>query len=358
MVLSKRVGAILREAREERKLSIKEVARETNITPKYIEALENEAYALGFLRNYSEYLNLDTDHILNLYRGLQIDQSQAPIEELIKTRPAISMRMPALNMKYVYGALAVILLGGLITLAVQYFSEMDFSDDTGTPQGVTACDDRELVLIDLPQSDAPARIQDLSLNTALKFRADALNIKMCLEKVGRAEGQLPEAIISLNINEEETYEFTARLNESVVLSNQIEQLAEMKREIEVKPVVIGNYSARLEFLTHLGDVQVAAPQSNCQVTLEFVDNSYIQWVRDGESFAPREMQSGQLLTLEAQSRLEIKVGNGGGVMIRREGAPPRRAGPMHSIVNISYRRVPDPLDPGIMKCLEEIQVAR
>ena len=59
MVLSKRVGAILREAREAKKLTVKEVARETNMTPRYIEALEvedfsqfpGETYALGFLRN-------------------------------------------------------------------------------------------------------------------------------------------------------------------------------------------------------------------------------------------------------------------------------------------------------------------
>ena len=47
---------ILREARENRKLSLKDVARETNITPRYVDALENEdysifpgeTYALGF----------------------------------------------------------------------------------------------------------------------------------------------------------------------------------------------------------------------------------------------------------------------------------------------------------------------
>ena len=77
MVLIKRVGAYLKEAREAKKLSIKEVARQTNITGKYLEALENEdysqfpgeTYALGFLRNYSEFLNLDTDHLMQLYRG-------------------------------------------------------------------------------------------------------------------------------------------------------------------------------------------------------------------------------------------------------------------------------------------------
>jgi cytoskeleton protein RodZ len=92
MSLSKRIGTLLRDARESKKLTIQEVGREINMIPKFIDALEkedyslfpSETYTLGFLRSYSEFLGLDTDEVISLYRGVQIDQTQTPVKELTK----------------------------------------------------------------------------------------------------------------------------------------------------------------------------------------------------------------------------------------------------------------------------------
>ena len=62
-------GEILRNARQVKGLDIDTVARETSIISSYIEGLENEdnsafpgeAYLMGFLKNYSEYLEKNTD---------------------------------------------------------------------------------------------------------------------------------------------------------------------------------------------------------------------------------------------------------------------------------------------------------
>ena len=55
------IGEKLRFTREAKKLTIKDVVKETNISPTYIEALEeedfdrfpSETYLIGFLRAYS-----------------------------------------------------------------------------------------------------------------------------------------------------------------------------------------------------------------------------------------------------------------------------------------------------------------
>ena len=94
---NKRVGQILREVREEKNLSVKDVSRDTNIAIKFIIALENEDYAqfpaetftIGFLKTYSDYLKLDTAGMMNLYRGEQLVESQQPLEEL--TKPTVKM---------------------------------------------------------------------------------------------------------------------------------------------------------------------------------------------------------------------------------------------------------------------------
>ncbi|MDH4036757.1 MAG: helix-turn-helix domain-containing protein [Candidatus Krumholzibacteria bacterium] len=63
----KTVGELLRAAREEKKLTIEQVNRETRISVQSIRSLEgddfgafsSETYLKGFLRNYAEFLGLD-----------------------------------------------------------------------------------------------------------------------------------------------------------------------------------------------------------------------------------------------------------------------------------------------------------
>ena len=70
------IGEKLKTSREAKALSIDQIARDTNIAKRYILALEHEdfeifpgePYLLGFLRNYSDYLGLDANEMIALYR--------------------------------------------------------------------------------------------------------------------------------------------------------------------------------------------------------------------------------------------------------------------------------------------------
>jgi cytoskeletal protein RodZ len=85
------LGEQLRQAREERDCSLEQVSRDTNIAVRYLKALETEdfscfpgePYILGFLRNYSEYLGLDPQEQLSLYRALKIQEQPVPVEQLL-----------------------------------------------------------------------------------------------------------------------------------------------------------------------------------------------------------------------------------------------------------------------------------
>lgn len=69
------LGAALRRAREEQGLTLEDAERDTRISKRYLDALENErfdvvpapVYARGFLRSYSQYLGLDPNEVLSLY---------------------------------------------------------------------------------------------------------------------------------------------------------------------------------------------------------------------------------------------------------------------------------------------------
>ncbi|MCB1327583.1 MAG: helix-turn-helix domain-containing protein [Spirochaetales bacterium] len=372
MVLSKRVGAILREAREAKKLTVKEVARETNMTPRYIEALEvedfsqfpGETYALGFLRNYSEYLNLDTDHLLNLYRGQKIDQSQAPLKELINPRRRVEFRLPTIPRNAIFALVGIAVLSALIYGLAQI--SWDFG--SGGDDGQTAeayCEDRTVMPINLPQENSPARSENLSLTNTVRFRADDYIIKLCLARVQPGDPAVGE--FHMRIDEKYNYSFTARPGETVTIDRSIESMEALRREIRITPGVLEDYSARVDFETLLAAGVGPTPETNeittpatraqeIQVTLEFVGESYIDWYQDGTYFTGRFQHAGETLTLEARNRLEIKVGNGGGVRIIREGVPARLAGPPGKIVKIVYRRVPDPLDPTQSNVQEAVEV--
>jgi cytoskeletal protein RodZ len=87
------LGEKLRTAREARGCTFEEVSRDTNIAVRYLAALEaedfsgfpGEPYIFGFLRNYGDYLGLDVQEILSLYRSLKIQEQPVPVEQLLKS---------------------------------------------------------------------------------------------------------------------------------------------------------------------------------------------------------------------------------------------------------------------------------
>ncbi|MFW6368231.1 MAG: helix-turn-helix domain-containing protein [Spirochaetota bacterium] len=103
----------LRNAREEKGYSLEQVARDTHIAKRYITAMESEdfsvfpgePYVIGFLKNYSSYLGLNPNEVVNLYRNIKLQEQPAPIDELLD-RP----RWPRL-WKTIIVVLIILLLG-------------------------------------------------------------------------------------------------------------------------------------------------------------------------------------------------------------------------------------------------------
>lgn len=87
-------GNLLRAKREEKNISLETASRDTIISKQYLEALENEridifpghTYVTGFLRNYSEYLGLDSTYIVKLFKSKIMQEAPVPEELIIKKR--------------------------------------------------------------------------------------------------------------------------------------------------------------------------------------------------------------------------------------------------------------------------------
>lgn len=83
------VGRLLRQAREDLGLSLAEVEARTKIRSRYLLALEEgqydvlpgKVYALGFLRNYAEFLGLDVELILSQVKDRLPDENHLQLGE-------------------------------------------------------------------------------------------------------------------------------------------------------------------------------------------------------------------------------------------------------------------------------------
>ncbi len=109
-------GELLKKAREEQNLDFEQISRDTVISRQYLEALENEAvdllpgeaYFVGFLKTYCEYLHLDSEEILRLYRAKKIQETPVP-KELLQGKKKTWL-------PYVIAASSVAVLAGLFLL--------------------------------------------------------------------------------------------------------------------------------------------------------------------------------------------------------------------------------------------------
>jgi cytoskeletal protein RodZ len=89
------LGAKLKAARQSKGCTYEQVSRDTNIAVRYIEALETEnfeafpgePYLVGFLRNYGDYLGLEVQELLSLYRAFKIQEQPIPVDQLLRSPP-------------------------------------------------------------------------------------------------------------------------------------------------------------------------------------------------------------------------------------------------------------------------------
>ncbi|THB68096.1 MAG: DUF4115 domain-containing protein, partial [Spirochaetaceae bacterium] len=132
------IGERLMRVREARNFTTEQVARETHISQKYIEAIEGEmfdvfpgeTYLLGFLRKYAEHLGVSSQDAVNLYRNQKLQEQPAPIEELLNPKSSFPVR-PVL----IGAAVAVILLGiGIVAALLPENKQADFAVEQAMPE--------------------------------------------------------------------------------------------------------------------------------------------------------------------------------------------------------------------------------
>jgi cytoskeletal protein RodZ len=117
------VGSLLRDARQKKGILLEDVEKATRIRRKFLEAIENDdyelipspAYAKGFVKNYSEFLGLDSATTLAFFRRQSQDISKTSL------LPKKSIAAENSLLRLTPGRFLMFLLGVCAFLFLSYF---------------------------------------------------------------------------------------------------------------------------------------------------------------------------------------------------------------------------------------------
>lgn len=120
----KTVGSILKEARTAKKITLKDAESATRIREKFLAGIESDdysslpsiSYAKGFVKNYAEYLGLDSTRVLAFFRRQTNEVSKSSLlpkrEQIALNKSAIRLT-PGRFIAIVLASLVIIFLGYL-----------------------------------------------------------------------------------------------------------------------------------------------------------------------------------------------------------------------------------------------------
>jgi len=342
------IGEKLRQARESKKLTIKNVVSDTNMAPTYIEALEeedfdkfpSETYIIGFLRTYSEYLKLDSKEIISLYKSYKIGESATPLEEL--TRPTKSQFTINLISFYErYRNLAFFGIVAFISIAIIW--------------GIWAMN-RSNVQID--GSDSVSQIKKNYAESQNSKIKNISSLQLSHDK-GMPLIYKEEAIQFLVDNKEVVFLLKDISNNKVTvnfLNNDNDIVLDMNKQVpviladcprEILLTLKGLTETRAKIMIELGrNLKVETPPESDELDpnvkpvtdgdntrviaqndkslkitfeVEFIQKSFIEIYLDGNIKQKGFMPAGSREKWEASKNIQVKIGNAGGIKCKING---------------------------------------
>ncbi|MFN3605153.1 MAG: helix-turn-helix domain-containing protein [Leptonema sp. (in: bacteria)] len=351
----KKLGDKLRKARESKGYSIRDVSEKTHMSPMYIKALEeedfscfpSETYIIGFLSTYAEFLNFNSNEIIKEYKGLKLQNSESPLKELTSiSKPKFEIASNLL-IRYV---LIVLIALGVVYLFYKFIEPISFSSHETNFVTSEPCNQREKKTIYIKDEESLLSLLDLFTYYEFYIGSEKIPLKLCITEIEKKENY--ENVKFTLDYKQKPYALEAKSGETIILSNTISELNQLNKKIELSIKVVSENTVQIE----LQSIAKAASTKSISITLEIVQETYIEWISDGKAYKGEFLKQGDVLPLEADNRLDIKIGNGAGVKFLREGFPPRIAGPPGKIVKLSLFKVPDPFDTTKFKIEEQIVV--
>lgn len=338
------IGEKLRQAREARKITIRDVVKETNISPLYLQALEeekfdkfpSETYLIGFLRSYAEFLRLDVEAIVQSYKGYKIGESATPLEELTKpTRSNFSM----LASSFMNKNRSALMIAGivLVSILVIWGIKSLVSSDIDVSEGDSTDTIKEEYVKNKEHEIENLRNLQLAnnkgfilvyKNEAVQFLVENKEVVFLLKGI---EGEtvalelLPgKKIVKLKMEDPRTLAIEGCPRDvTFTLKGLTENRAKIMVSLGEKKEDEAEKLAQEDMRTTTADSTSVEAQNRQSLKIvfeaEFVQKSFIELYLDGVRKVRGFIPQGQVERWEATEYIQIKIGNAGGIKTRING---------------------------------------
>ncbi len=335
------IGSKLRDAREEKGYSIDQVARDTNIARRFLEAMEREdfsvfpgdTYVLGFLRNYADYLGLNPEKIITLYRNLKIQEQPIPVEELIRPKKRLPLRAIAIGV-----AVAALLgAGGYgVYFYVQNRSveeERVSEERNSSPFGSNRQPDHivdeeiierrfsagDLIRIQFDEKTGDLYLGEVGERVRLEYPEGETTISLGREELIDLDGDEKDDI-RVGVQDIDASADTAVLRLDRGLFETGGEAAERQRaeESENSDLTVGTTSeeSRVQEPRTIITADDAEP---FRVSLDFREYCFVRYEKDGEDREERYFNEGETLRFSADEEVMFWVSNAGSFEARIAG---------------------------------------
>jgi len=341
------LGEKLKTKRQEIGISIEQVARDTNIAKRYIEALEaedfsvfpGEPYVIGFLRTYAENLGLVSDEIIALYKNIKIQEQPLPMNELLDEK----RRNPLLIIIIILAAAGLGAVGYFgIPKIREYMAQREprvkEEEASASATGVTYNMTDEIlerrfyegdeILISINNQDYPILLAEVGKNltvvTPLGEEEFGLSEENLIDLDGDGKGDLKVFVRDLDSESEKRSvivrfdKFTqARISQDLMESGE-EESAEYilgdEGEIASLPAM-GSTNVPDRSQRTVSLIEADSPQ---QISIDFVFRGYclFRYLSDKQNREERYFHKGETFRLEAQREVMLWVSNAGSFKAR------------------------------------------
>ncbi|MFP4330005.1 MAG: helix-turn-helix domain-containing protein [Alkalispirochaetaceae bacterium] len=339
------IGAKLQGSRSSKGYSVEQVARETHIAKRFIEALEaedfdafpGEPYILGFLRTYAYFLDLDGDELVTLYRNTQLQESPPPMEELLDSR-----RRPSwIKIAIVVGLVLIVGAGIAIAFASGLFAESpaeqepvaapleeEEPEEQIVTSSITLTDEfleqrfQEGTRLDIPVSGTTYPLTIAAINEGVTLRTPS---SLELVTPGQEEnfdmsgdGVADVRVVVRDITRGDSPTVVMRVDRVVSSPSGSSERSDRAIGNASETPVVGNSSEpdRLDPTTVVAEFE---EEQEYIVEIEFRGYTLFRYLINGEDRSEQYMQSGDVFRTSVDGEILLWFSNAGSARVRAAG---------------------------------------
>lgn len=336
------IGAKLRNARTIKGVSLEQVVRDTHITKRFIEAMEEEdydafpgeAYLLGFLRNYSSYLGLDPEEVVTLFHNIKLQEQPAPIDELLDRRP--NRPIPV---RLITTVLVVLVIAGIATLFLTGAISLPQRPDTEEQAVDTAAADLfrlneqfverrfeegDRVLVPVDGAEAVFEFVEVADRIAIGSEAGIVHLsqgeRRVLDITGEGSGDISVAVRQIYREEGDAPTVVARVDRVVEQGSPDQPRGTEVSDAERNDLALGQTNEPSRQRESIVVAQFPTLQEYF-IEADFRGLTMFRWEVDQQPREERYLQNGDRVRTSVRDIVRIWASNAGNVRLRVAGNP-------------------------------------